>query len=297
MVLAADPMTMVTTAGEPAAPAIVFTDSDFARWARLLEQRTGIVVPTARKAFLTAQLRVRMAELEMRDGTTYFEQVLSGPRGSREWAELVDRLTVQETHFFRHPPSIEAVRSAARAFLARDPEQRMHVWSAGCATGEEAYTLALAIDDVYVQAGSTPSYGVIATDVSLAALAHARHARYRIERLSEIPAEFRQRYTAHAERGWFAFTEPLRKRIGFAQLNLLELARASVRDLDVIFCQNVLIYFARSTRTAILNQLVDRLRPGGQLILGPNEVAGWVHASVERTGPKNVYCYTRLPGP
>ena len=270
-------------------------DAEFDRWVRLLEARTGVIVPPERKPFLETGLRRRMRETGHTHFDAYYDQLTDGVRGQMEWASLVDHLTVHETHFFRHPPSLELIRDEWLPgwLQGAAPDVSLHALSVGCSTGEEAYSLALMLDAELSRIAPSRRFGVTATDVSQAALTVAKAAEYPMRRLAEIPAAYRGGVEALPDGENFRIAERLRKRIGFACVNLLHASRAPLRKLDIIFCQNVLIYFARERRGEMLDALVGLLQPNGLLVLGPGEVPGWSHPQMRRTGGRQTLAYLR----
>ncbi len=270
-------------------------DAEFDRWVRLLEARTGVIVPPERKPFLETGLRRRMRETGHTGFQSYYDDLMKGARGAVEWASLVDHLTVHETHFFRHPPSMALIRDEWLPRWVRNsaPDASLHALSLGCSTGEEPYSLALMLDAELARLAPGRHFGVTATDVSQAALAMARSAEYPMRRLSEIPTAYRDRVELLPDNESFRINERLRKRVGFACVNLLHASRAPLRRLDIIFCQNVLIYFARERRGEMLNALVDLLQPDGLLVLGPGEAPGWSHPRMSRTGGAQTLAYLR----
>jgi chemotaxis methyl-accepting protein methylase len=266
-------------------------DSEFESWATLLEKRTGVVVPLSRKAFLVTSVRGRMRETGRTNFEEYFQDLQKIPEGAIEWTTLVDRLTVHETHFFRHPPSFDLI---AKEWLPRVTSQTaLHAWSVGCSSGEEAYTLAMVLDRHIAAAGPKVYFGVTATDVSLPALAVGRAGLYPRQKIDEIPAEYRERYCEPLDGDSFRICEALRKRVGFASFNLLDAARAPLKRLDLIFCQNVLIYFARDRRRELLATFANLLKPGGLLVLGSGEVTKFAHASLRRVDSRSVLAFLR----
>lgn len=270
-------------------------DAQFERWVRLLERRTGVVVPPARRTFLAANLRGRMRETGHRDLDEYYQWLCSGGTGEREWAILVDRLTVHETSFFRHKPSYELIKREVLprvADLGPEPPQ-FHAWSVGCATGEEAYSLAMLLDAHFYGLAARYYVGVTATDISHRALASARAGTYKRSQMADIPEAYRRMYCNLLDDTRFQIDAGLRRRVGFAALNLLEIERAPVRALDLIYCQNVLIYFPRERRRRVLDHLAHYLRPGGLLVLGPGEVPNWSHRALERVGGPRTQAYRR----
>jgi type IV pilus assembly protein PilK len=136
-------------------------------------------------------------------------------------------------------------------------------------------------------------FGVTATDISNPALAVGRSGLYPRERLAELPEPYRTNYTVAEGKDSFQIVESLRKRVGFATFNLLDVARAPLKKLDLIYCQNVLIYFARERRKALLDALADLLKPGGLLVLGPGEVLGFANPQLTRIGGRQTLAYCR----
>lgn len=285
----------MATANLGAANGVVnMDDGEFSRWVDLLERRTGVVVPAARKAFLVTGVRSRMRETGHGSFAEYFTELLSGNKGAIEWATLVDRLTVHETHFFRHQPSFDLVaKDWLPRHLAKHATESIHAWSLGCSTGEEAYSLAMLLDDALgKQANGKVYFGITATDISAPALAVGRAGTYPLARLEEIPTHLRSRYCELDGNGeTFTVTENLRKRLGFVQFNLMDVARAPLKALDLIFCQNVLIYFDRNRRVILLEALAELLKPGGMLVLGPGEVLGFTHPLLARIGGPQTLAY------
>jgi chemotaxis methyl-accepting protein methylase len=270
-------------------------DSEFERWASLLEKRTGVVVPLKRKAFLVTSVRGRMRETGHASFEEYFVDLQKIPEGAIEWTTLVDRLTVHETHFFRHPPSFDMIAQDWLPHVTQDTkETSLHAWSVGCSSGEEAYTLAMVLDR-YLSArkGAKLYFGVTATDVSLPALAVGRAGLYPRQKFEEIPAPYREHYCEPLDADTFRIREALRKRVGFSQFNLLDAISASMKRLDLIFCQNVLIYFARERRRELLTTLANLLKPGGLLVLGSGEVTNFALAHLKRIDNRNVLAYQR----
>ena len=270
-------------------------DSEFERWASLLEKRTGVVVPLTRKAFLVTSVRGRMRETARSSFEEYFADLQKIPEGAIEWTTLVDRLTVHETHFFRHPPSLAMIAQDWLPRVTKDAQETsLHAWSVGCSSGEEAYTLAMVLDRYLSSREGTKLYfGVTATDVSLPALAVGRAGLYPRQKFEEIPSEYSEQYCELLDADSFRIRESLRKRVGFSQFNLLDAISASMKRLDLIFCQNVLIYFARERRRDLLATLANLLKPGGLLVLGPGEVTNFAHAQLKRIESRNVLAFQR----
>lgn len=269
--------------------------AQFSRWSALLEERTGMMLPEERRSFLVTNLAIRMREIGCADFESYYDYLVSGRRGVVEWATLVDRLTVHETRFFRHLNSLDLLRDY---FLpewssGRDTPLSMNIWSVGCATGEEAYTLAMVVDNHFAQPGGEYYIGVTGTDISLASLAVGRRGEYDIRKLTEVDAGLLRRYMTKTGERHYRVNEDLRRRVCFAQLNVLDMKKAAVGMMDLIYCQNLLIYFNRERRINILNNLARHLNPGGLLVLGSGEILGWDHPDLERVSYEKTLAFHR----
>jgi type IV pilus assembly protein PilK len=260
-------------------------DEQFLRWSKLLEARTGIVLPLIRKDFLATNLRARMREVGATHFDDYFASVSNGPKAAVEWATLVDRLTVHQTHFFRHLPSFACVAEWLDARFAQ--VNTVSAWSVGCSTGEEAYSLAMQIETCGQKTGRRVQYGVSGTDVSQLSLVSARRAQYGHFKEKEIPVAM-TRFIKPNGADNFEVIEELKRRVAFSPFNLLDIARVTVNPFDLIFCQNVLIYFSRERRAELLHAFAKLLNPGGLLIIGPGEVTNINEPLLTRVEYKNV---------
>ncbi len=275
-------------------PLADMSSAEFHDWQALLEQRSGLVVTEQRRIFLQANLSLRMREVGAADYASYYRQVTDGPRGAVEWSTLMDRLTVQETRFFRHPPSFALLSRVLRERGAsRDAARPWSFWSVGCASGEETYSLAICAAEALALGGGETAFGVIGTDISLSALSRSRDGVYSLRRLEQLEPDLRERYFRMLPGDRFQVIPDLAARVCFARLNVLELAGAPMSDMDVIFCQNLLIYFRRWRRREILDRLAERLAPGGLLVIGAGEAVGWQHPDLVPVADSEVLAFTR----
>ncbi|WP_374441636.1 protein-glutamate O-methyltransferase [Pseudomonas panipatensis] len=266
--------------------------AEFRDWQALLEDRTGVVVNEQRRAFLQTSLGARMRELGIGDYASYYRQVTDGPRGAVEWSTLLDRLTVQETRFFRHPPSFELLADYLRQRL-EGLGRPLALWSVGCSSGEEPYSLAMVAAEALREMALPGLFGVTGTDISLNALSKAREALYPARKLDDVEAGLVQRYFQAQADGRYRVEPGLAERVCCTRINVLELAQAPMSGMDVIFCQNLLIYFRRWRRREILNRLAERLAPGGLLVIGVGEVVDWQHPALEPVANERVLAFTR----
>jgi len=273
------------------------TEIQFAQWGKLLEERTGIQPTPQQKAWLESQISGRMHDLGIDDYDQYFAYVSDASHSGAldrklEWNRLVDRLVVKETSFFRHRDSFDYLRNYLQHKIdRRELTDSFDVWSLGCATGEEPYSLAMVINDCYELAALAPYYGITAVDISNTALKTGRQARYASRRLEQVTPEEAQRYLQRCADGTFEVVNKLRERVCFTQANILHAEQLPAVQVDVIFCQNLLVYFRRWLRRDLLNALVERLKPGGLLIIGLGETVDWDHPKMQRTPNDKVQAY------
>ncbi len=272
-------------------------DEQFKLWAALLAERTGMEMPVQRKSYLVTSLGLRMQEISCASYDDYFQVLNSGVAGEVEWKYLIDRLTVHETRFFRHPASLKLVDEFVKA-KAVDPitgSVTVHAWSAACSTGEEAYTLAITIDSALKTLKYNSYFGVMATDISLPSIKVGRKGVYSEWRLEKyVIPELLGAYFELKSSGQYQVKEALRRRVCFSPMNVLDLKPKAIGGMDIIVCQNLLIYFDREKRFEIINAMADMLNPGGLMILGSGEIVGWVRPDIKKVDYPDTLVYQRL---
>ena len=270
-------------------------DMQFQQWMRLLEKRTGTVLPPERKSFLVTNLGCRMREIGCRTYQEYYE-LISGVQGVKEWSTLVDRITVHETRFFRHPLSLNVIQE----YVANKPANKktghvsVQAWSVACSTGEEAYSLAIVIDQSFKRRGAQGYFGVTATDISPASLQTGRKGIYTERRMKDVEPLLLRQYFKPLEDKKYHVSDYLRKRVCFARMNVLDIVSEPVGEMDIIYCQNLLIYFDRVSRVDIVKNMVRHLLPGGLLILGSGELLKMDHPELEKINHPRVLAYRRV---
>jgi chemotaxis protein methyltransferase CheR/type IV pilus assembly protein PilK len=268
----------------------------YAQWTALLEQRTGIRLPEKRRSFLVTNVCKRMREKGFTDYQDYFNHINSGHGGKVEWDQLVHHLTVHETRFLRHEAAQELICQKLLPQRKQECKKSPHtfnVWSVGCATGEEPYSIAMAIDDHMSNVGCEYYLGIMASDISRSALAVGRTGVYSGQKVKSIPPLWVQKYFTATKDGKYQISNELRQRVCFNQANVLDLGKMPIGFMDVIVCQNLLIYYDQPRRLKIVNTLIDYLAPKGVLILAVGELINWSHPDMERFPFANTLAYRR----
>ncbi len=256
-------------------------------WYELILRRCGLTFRTARLPDVMAIVRDQTKQRGLPNETAYFQLLSKSADSGPEWDALIERLINHETSFFRHPPSFDALKKHILPEIrdARTRGSRLNLWSAGCSTGQEAYSLAMvAMDDDALNGEFTVWGG----DISRYAVDVARRGQYGRRAVASIPAEYRQRFLRpigeDALATEYQFTDELRQRVRFMTTNLVDADGFSASH-DVIFCHNVLIYFSPAAVSQAVAFLASRLTLGGYLLLGPGEApnerpAGLVQLSI-----------------
>ncbi len=248
------------------------SDSDFVELSALIRERTGISIPPGKKPLLAARLSERIRSLGIASYSDYHRRVLTS--GNGELSRMTDAICTNETRFFRDDEQFDFLeKTVLPAWLAaaKGTTRRLRIWSAGCSTGEEAFSIAMLLL-AKIPPESGLSVEVLATDISSAALDRARAARWPAHRMAEIPESYRHRFfELDAATGEYQPSRDLRSVVRFQRLNLCDWYTPVTGRFDLVLCRNVLIYFDTETRAAVTRRLVERLAPEGLLLLGMAE--------------------------
>lgn len=245
----------------------------------MVARRLGLDFPDRRRADLERGLARALRSSPVVDPKVYLTWMTTLSDDSPEWRQLAGFLTVGETYFFRAQSSFEALEEKVLPPLitARRLEGvlRLRLWSAGCATGEEPYSLAMLLDRLLPEA-SEWSLTILATDINRTALESARRGIYREWSLRETPPWVRDRYFHRRGRDAFEVDPRIRRLVTFAPLNLADgfpAAMTNTSAMDLILCQNVIMYFTREAQRATVARLQRALVTGGWLIVSPAEAS------------------------
>ena len=257
------------------------TDTELASlWRSLIESRIGMVLPVRQHQLFEQRILKNMVQYQL-DAESYYRLVF---QNKSEWQRLAESLVVHETSFFRHQPSFDLVEH-----YLMNATSSVKVWSVGCSTGEEAWSLAML-------ANRFAMYGfeVLATDISQQVLVLAKEGRYLARKVEQIPVRFRQNSGQLVGQHHWQVADTLKAHVHFRQFNLMNVMALPFRKLNIIFCQNVLIYFKKFDRRDILNALVKCLDVGGILVVGPGEILEWCHHQLKRIEWSGTLAYEKI---
>jgi len=267
---------------------IRMNDRIFERFSEFIKAELGIKMPSSKKTLLEARLQKRLRELCMSSHEEYCEYLFS-PRGmDEELVNLVDVVTTNTTDFFREPKHFEILTEKILPELyARSGAGRsLKVWSAGCSSGEEPYTLSIVLSE-FARLNSGFNFQIMATDISTQVLRMAVRAIYPESKIGPITPELRKRYLLRSKdhsRRLVRIGPEARSHVRFRRLNFME--EFSFEGLlDIIFCRNVVIYFDRQTQEMLFSRFCRKLAVGGYLFIGHSESLSGMTLPLEPVAP------------
>lgn len=251
-------------------------DPDLIRIRDLVYQVAGIFHPDNKLRLLLDRCGRRMKEPKAQSLREYFECLTIKPMRQTELVALLNEITIGETCFFRSMPQLDALRKIIlpKVIEAKSklPIRRLRIWSAGCSTGEEPYTLSMLLHEETQDRLKNWIVEILATDLNERSLAHAKNAVYGTYSTRNLNAYFRQKYFTPAGEQLLQVQPDVRTAVNFSRLNLSDDSRMTfMKSIDVIFCCNVLIYFDLSSKRRVIQHFYNNLLPHGYLFLGHSE--------------------------
>ncbi len=251
------------------------THRDFERLRTLIHSETGINLSSDKKTMLEIRIKRRLHSLDVSSFKDYCSRVFEPEGKETELVHLIDAITTNKTDFFREANHFEYLVSKALPQLAARNGicRKSLVWSAGCSTGEEPYTLAMVLCE-YAQTCSGFRFSVLATDICTAVLEKAHMGIFKAELLRPVPMDLQRKYFMRSrdpESDLVRVVPELRTLIEFRRLNFMEDDFGLLEPPEIIFCRNVIIYFDRPTQVRLLKKLTRQLAPGGYFFAGHSE--------------------------
>ncbi len=262
----------------------------FLKLGTFIERQYGIKMPPVKRIMLESRLQKRLRVLKMNSFEEYSRFVFNSDHGQEELVTMVDLATTNKTDFFREPHHFDfLIKNALPAlseFYGSGQRRPLRLWSAGCSTGEEPYTLAMALSE---HAENAPGFrfSILASDLSTNALEAGRNAIYSQERVDPIPYPLKRKYLLRSRdrtSNLVRMTPGIRSKVRFEQINFMDEKYSTTDRMDIIFCRNVIIYFDRPSQSSILCRLVENLIPGGYLFVGHSETLNGLGVPVESVG-------------
>lgn len=258
------------------------SDQEFTRFRRFIFDAAGITLSDGKKMLVTSRLGSRLQCYQLDSYAEYFRLLSSGEHAD-EVQTAIDLLTTNETYFFREPRHFEFMQQQLRASLSQPQPQPVRIWSAAGATGEEAYSIAMVLEDVL----RSRAWEVLASDISSRVLERARAGHYPMERARHVPRPYLQRFclkgTGRQERTLLV-DRMLRAKVQFQQINL-NAELPPIGMFEFVFLRNVLIYFSDATKREVIARIVSVLKPGGWLFIGHSENLNGISDALRSVAP------------
>jgi chemotaxis protein methyltransferase CheR len=264
----------------------VLTDAECSRFRQLVLQATGINMRETKRALLVARLMQRLRQLGLDSFSEYYDHLKADESG-QELLTFINRVTTNKTSFFREPHHFEFLRTSIIPAIRARREPHLRIWSAGCSSGEEPYSIAITVREAPGFTGNFDAH-ILASDIDTEMLERAKAGIYPEESLAELPLA---RKRAHFLRGYGAFAgsaqarAEVRNMIDFRRINLAEPAWPVLPRFDVIYCRNVIIYFSRDLQQQVIQRLAAHLKPDGYLFLGHSENLFWLRGLLVSAQP------------
>lgn len=248
----------------------VISDEEFNAIAKLVYDHFGIHLTDKKKTLVTGRLNSLLKQKNFKTFKELYDHILDDETG-RALSDLINKISTNHTYFFRESDHFDLLKSTILSEVsALTPQTNdIRLWCAGCATGEEPYTLAMTAND-FTQNHPGKTVSILATDISMNALEKAIEGKYTADKLRNISPLYIQKYFTKELQTYYVKAE-LKKNILFKRLNLMRENFPFKNRFHIIFCRNVMIYFDRQTRQRLVAQFYKHLQPGGYLFIGHSE--------------------------
>lgn len=264
------------------------TDNEFDRLSSYIFDQSGIKLPPVKKIMLQSRLQKRLRELNITSFKEYVDYVFSNEGQKNEIIHMLDVVSTNKTDFFREPVHFDFLNSnVLPEFYLNSKTKHFKVWSAGCSSGEEPYTIAITLNDFKLN-NNQFNYSIIGTDISTQILQKASLAVYKDDRIVNIPLEMKRKYflkSKDKEKKNVRVVKELRNKVSYSRLNFMDDVYNLSESFDVIFCRNVLIYFNRETQENVINKLCRNIKTGGYLFIGHSESIMGMDLPLEQIKP------------
>ena len=261
------------------------SDSDFRRFSVFIYEKCGINLKPAKKTMLIGRLSKRLRVLKISSFGEYFDYLSSSRGRSDELVRMIDVVSTNKTDFFREPAHFDVLKNMALPSLlqrrGRSSSEQVNVWSAGCSSGEEPYTIAMVLSEFFEGQQGGGGFSILATDISTRVLDAARQGIYSEDDVLPVPKQLKSKYLMRGKgsrQGYCRVVPELRKLVKFQRLNFNEGRGFDLRmEMDIIFCRNVIIYFDHQTQVRLFEKFYNQLKPGGYLFIGHSETLNGIN--------------------
>jgi chemotaxis protein methyltransferase CheR len=250
---------------------VMITEQEFAQLTNYIKTHYGIHMKEEKRTLLVGRLQQTMQRMNFSSYTEYLEYVKSDKSG-KALTELANQVTTNHTFFMRETDHFDFYRDHVLPdLIARLREKDIRVWSAGCSSGQEPYTLAMIMADVLGKEKVWWDTKVLATDICSRVLEHAAKGEYPTDQIAALPDKWKSEYLRAKSKDTSVFSDKIRAEVIYRKFNLMDAKFPFKKPFHVIFCRNVMIYFDNPTREALVDKFWDHMEYGGYLFIGHSE--------------------------
>ncbi|MEG1971552.1 MAG: CheR family methyltransferase [Oscillospiraceae bacterium] len=248
---------------------INITEKEFVDLSTFIKTNYGIDL-TKKKVLIESRLANTLMQKGMKSFTEYIDLV-KRDRNGEEITVLLNKLTTNHTYFLREQQHFNFLKTDVMPFIVNKNKftKMIRIWSAGCSTGQEAYTIAMTINEFFGGLATTWKVYITATDISENVLAKGRAAIYTKEELKDIPPQWIKKYFTDLNNGSFKLNDLIKNQVTFQKANLMQ--PFTMRPFDIIFCRNVMIYYDAPTKDKLVQKFYEQTAPGGFFFIGLSE--------------------------
>lgn len=249
---------------------VEITEKEFSQLADYIHKHYGIHLKKEKQSLMTARLSKVMDQLKLESFQQYYEYLVSDKTGVAS-ATLIDKISTNYTFFMREPAHFQYLQNTILPYMESTVKNKdLRIWSAGCATGEEPYTLALVLEDYF---RNKPGWDkrILATDISAEALETASRGIYEQRQIESLPDAWKNGCFTKVDENRYRVSDYIRNQVIFRKLNLMDSQFPFQEGFNIIFCRNVMIYFDKETTFNLVNKYYNLTKPGGYLLISHTE--------------------------
>lgn len=273
------------------------SDAEFSRVQEFMLNNLGIKLSPIKIVMVNSRLIKRLKATGIYNFKDYLDYALS-PEGKRdgELEKMIDELTTHKTEFFREPEHFNFLNNTVLPKFIEEKNSFFKIWSAGCSSGEEAYTMAIVLNEFRLMCPNF-NFSIFATDVSNAVVMKAVRAIYPYNSISDLDQNLLKKYflaSRDEKEKKVRVIKDLRDQVHFSIQNLVENYTFQNNSLDAIFCRNTLIYFEDNSKKSVVHKLIEKIKPGGYLFVGLSETVSQYSTAIKQVSPS---VYVKISGP
>ncbi|WP_066630239.1 CheR family methyltransferase [Labilibacter marinus] len=265
------------------------SEKDFEAFSNFIYSEFGIKMPPVKRVMLQGRLLKRIRQLNMKTYSEYKDYLFSSEGQKEEIFNFLNVVTTNKTDFFREPVHFDFLKSSVLPeYSNKGINEPFKIWSAGCSSGEELYTISMTLNEYKAEHRSF-SFSMLGTDISQNVLTKAAKGIYASSKVDIVPLELKKKYLLKSkdkENPTIKVRPELQSNLRLKYLNLMDSSYSNINEtFDVVFCRNVLIYFDRKTQESVINKLSMHLKPGGYFFIGHSESLTGMDVPLEHIKP------------